>query len=193
MEMEKIDDKETEHICGTMPYHYQLVERNIDNYVDNRKNIEPMNISSAISIHEEDVARVAGKLTESGMEVDTMKLPTALMQFAEYYMAIKGLINDPNIKLIIFDRMPSIDIPHLMGNSIDFFESNESILLGMNTPYGLVSMIDIELCRMLHSNVTLKIPPPRSQLLKYCAIDWLIEKWDLDKEIGDKISYDEFL
>ena len=98
-----------------------------------------MNISAAIPVHEEDASSIVGKLTEGGIEVDTERLPSALMQLAEYYMAVRTLYAKPEIKVILLDRMPSIDAPHLIGNAIELLESNEPVLLGMNTPFGEIS------------------------------------------------------
>ena len=50
------------------------------------------NVSAAIPIHEEDASNIVGEATEGGIEVDPEKLPSSLMQFAEYYMAVKACI-----------------------------------------------------------------------------------------------------
>jgi hypothetical protein len=44
------------------------------------------NASAAIPIHEEDASNVVGETTEVGIEVDPERLPSTLMQFAEYYL-----------------------------------------------------------------------------------------------------------
>jgi hypothetical protein len=62
------------------------------------------NVSAAIPIHEEDASYVVGETTEGGIEVDPERLPSALMQFAEYYMAVNALIENPDLKLVILDR-----------------------------------------------------------------------------------------
>jgi hypothetical protein len=59
-----------------------------------------MNISAAIPLHEEDAASVVGKKTEGGIEVDTGRLPSSLMHLAEYYMAVKKLYKNPEIKVV---------------------------------------------------------------------------------------------
>lgn len=152
---------------------------------------ETANLSIAIPIHEEDASSVVGKLTEGGVEVDTERLPTTLMQFAEYYMAVKNLKDNPEIKVVLLDRMPSIDAPHLIGNAIEFLESNACILQGMDTQFGRVSSTDLELARMLHPNERLKIPAPRSQLIKYAAINYLINK--TDNISNKKMVYEDLL
>jgi hypothetical protein len=78
------------------------------------------------------------------------------MQFAEYYMAFKKLTDHPEIKIVLLDKMPSIDSPHLIGNAIEFLESYR----GMDTLFGEVSNTDLELARMLHQNSLLKVPAP---------------------------------
>jgi len=40
-----------------------------------------MNISAAIPVHEEDASSIVGKLTEGGIEVDTERLPSALIHY----------------------------------------------------------------------------------------------------------------
>lgn len=154
-----------------------------------------ISISSAIPIHEEDIASIVGRSTESGIEIDPAKLPSSLMQLAEYYMAVREIERDPTLKVLFLDRMPSIDLPHLIGNSSEFSESNKSVLIGINTPYGKVSLIDLELARMLHPNTKLQIPQARSQLIKYRAISWMLEEWGIDSDFSnrDKISYEQIL
>ncbi|MFY9798366.1 MAG: hypothetical protein WAJ93_21975 [Candidatus Nitrosopolaris sp.] len=61
------------------------------------------NISAAIPIHEEDASNVVGETTEGGIAVDPERLPSTLMQFAEYYMAVKSLQENPDLNLVILD------------------------------------------------------------------------------------------
>ena len=41
------------------------------------------------------IGNVVGEITEGGIEVDPERLPSILMQFAEYYMAVKSLQENP--------------------------------------------------------------------------------------------------
>jgi hypothetical protein len=50
-----------------------------------------LDLSTAVSIYEQDSTSVAGKLTEGGLEVESERLPGALMQLSEYYMAVKTI------------------------------------------------------------------------------------------------------
>lgn len=107
-------------------------------------------VSTAIPVHEENISSVAGRLTESGIDVDAERVPSALMHLAEYYMAVKTIEEDPAIRVLIFDRMPSIDIPHLISGVEELLDtdndnSNRCILEGMETEYGVVSVLDLEL------------------------------------------------
>ena len=133
---------------------------------------ETFSISTAIPIHEENVSMVAGQLKESGIDVDTERIPSGLMHLAEYYMAVRALQDNHEIKVLIFDRMPSIDIPHLISNVEELLDTdndftNRCILEGMETEYGVISALDLELARMLHSNDSLGIPPARSHLITW--------------------------
>jgi len=143
--------------------------------IDNSKDV-----STAIPIHEEDVGDIMGIRKEGDLEIDIERLPSALMQLAEYYIAIKTLLQNPKIKVVIFDRQLAIDVPHLISNVTDVIEneSNTFILNGLETEFGQVSTLDLELARMLHPNEALNIPFARSQFLKYAAINTIIAKSD---------------
>jgi hypothetical protein len=108
------------------------------------------NISAAIPIHEEDASNVAGEITEGGIEVDPERLPSMLMQFAEYYMAVKSLQENPDLKLVILDRTLAGEVGHLVWSVSELISEKRCVLQGMETEFGIVSSFDLELCRMLH-------------------------------------------
>jgi hypothetical protein len=54
-------------------------------------------------------------------------------------------------------------------------EDGSCILQGKDTKYGKVTGLDLELTRMLHANEDLKIPSARSHLIKYAAINRLLQ------------------
>jgi hypothetical protein len=131
------------------------------------------NVSAAIPIHEEDVSNIVGEATEGGIEVEPERLPSALMQLAEYYMAVRSAYENPDLKLILLDRTLAGDMGHLIWSVNELIQEKRCILEGMETKYGIVSSVDLELARMLHPNEQLKIPAPRSHLIKYAAINML--------------------
>jgi hypothetical protein len=137
-------------------------------------------VSAAIPIHEADAGDIMGIRKEGDLEIDIERLPSALMQLAEYYIAVKTLLQNPNVKVVIFDRQLAIDVPHLISNVTEIVESdtNTLILNGLETEFGQVLSLDIELARMLHPNEGLQIPFSRSQFLKYAAINSMISKSD---------------
>jgi hypothetical protein len=148
------------------------------------------NISAAIPIHEEDASNVAGQITEGGIEVDPERLPSMLMQFAEYYMAVKSLYENPDLKLVILDRTLAGGVGHLVWSVGELLNENRCILLGIDTEFGTVSSLDLELSRMLHPNETLQIPTARSHFIKYAAINKLIS---LVENGPTSLGYDELL
>jgi hypothetical protein len=109
------------------------------------------NISAAIPIHEEDASNVAGEITEGGIEVDPERLPSILMQFAEYYMAVKSLYENPDLKLVILDRTLAGEVGHLVWSVGELLNENRSVLLGIDTEFGTVSPLDIEIVQFLNS------------------------------------------
>ena len=148
------------------------------------------NVSTAIPIHEEDASNVVGETTEGGIEVDPERLPSTLMQFAEYYMAVNVLSENPDLKLVILDRTLAGEVGHLVWSVSDLLNEKRCVLQGMETEFGIVSSFDLELCRMLHPNEKLQIPSPRSHFLKYAAINKLISL------LGDgatSLGYEELL
>jgi hypothetical protein len=100
------------------------------------------------------------------------------------------LYENSEIKVVIFDRMPSIDIPHLISGVEELLDPNNDynrrcVLEGLQTEYGIVSLLDLELARMLHPNESLGIPCARSQLIRYAAINQLIKE---HSKQNDKVS-----
>lgn len=70
----------------------------------------------------------------------------------------------------MLDRTLAGDVGHLNWSVKDRIKSGHSILERIETSYGVVSNFDLDLARMLLPNADLKIPAPRSHLLKYAAI-----------------------
>lgn len=129
-----------------------------------------MNIFAAIPVHEQDTAKVAGQVTEGGIEVDTERIPSTLMNLSEYYMAVRAVTDDPEIQVVMLDRTLAGDLSHLVWSVNEMLESDSCVLLGIDTSYGKVTSLDLELTRMLHPNDSLGTPAARSHLLKYAAI-----------------------
>ncbi len=132
------------------------------------------NVSAAIPIHEEDASNVVGESTEGGVEVDPERLPSTLMQFAEYYMAVKSIDENPNLKIVLLDRTLAGDAGHLIWRTSELINQKRCMLQRIETEFGTVTPLDLELSRMLHPNDKLKIPAPRSQFIKYAAINELL-------------------
>lgn len=137
------------------------------------------NISAAIPLYEEDAFNITGRETETGTEIDTERLPSILMQFAEYYLAVKLLQDNHDLKVVILDRTLAGDVGHLIWSVGEFINENKCILQGLSTEYGIVSPLDLELVRILHPNTKLGIPTPRSQFIKYSAINTLLSTPDI--------------
>ncbi len=143
---------------------------------------EELSASAAIPLSEEDAAQVFGQKRESGVEVDSERLPSALMHMAEYYLAHESISNNPSIRIVLLDRTLAGDVAHLVWSTRDFIWNKSCVLEGLETPHGRVTAFDLELARMLLPNRELCIPPPRSQLLKYAAVLELFGKEDLTAE-----------
>lgn len=131
-------------------------------------------ISTAIPLYEEDASSIIGKKTEAGTEVDTEHLPSILMQFAEYYLAIKLLQDNSDLKVVIMDRTLAGDVGHLIWSVGQFIKEKKCLLEGIHTDFGVVSSLDLELARILHPNAKLGIPAPRSQFIRYSAMNHLL-------------------
>lgn len=145
-------------------------------------------ISAAIPINEDDVSIVVGQETEGGVEVEPEKLPSSLMHFAEYYLAVKLLMEHHELKLLLLDRTLAGDAAHLIWSVSDFIKEERCILQGFPTEFGVVTALDLELARMLHPNKELETPAPRSQFLKYCAINFLISEETKNKTLDEMIK-----
>jgi len=148
------------------------------------------NVSTAIPIHEENASNVVAEITEGGIEVDPERLPSKLMQFAEYYMAVKSLYENPDLKLVILDRTLAGQVGHLIWSVGELLYERKCALQGIETAFGIVSPLDLELARILHPNDELQIPVARSHFIKYVAINKLLSL--LENGITS-ISYEELL
>ena len=145
-----------------------------------------LSISAAVPLSEEDAAEVFGQKTESGLEIDVKRLPGALMHLAEYYLAYKAAVTDDTVKIVLLDRTLAGDVGHHSWATRELVERHLSILEGMETPYGVVENFDLQLCRILLPNDDLKIPAPRSHLLKYAAVAHILDGKQLN--IGQVIA-----
>ena len=135
------------------------------------------------------------KSTEGGIEVDPERLPSSLMQFAEYYMAVRAAYENPDLKLVLLDRTLAGDVGHLIWRVNELLREKRCVLEGIETEFGTVSPFDLELARMLHPNDQLQIPSPRSHFIKYAAINELLMSATEDgtvsmgyRELLDKIG-----
>ncbi|MDG6965635.1 MAG: hypothetical protein JRM75_03085 [Nitrososphaerota archaeon] len=160
-----------------------------------------LSASAAIPLSEEDAAQVFGQKRESGVEVDPERLPNALMHMAEYYLAFRGVSEDPERKIVLLDRTLAGDVAHLVWSTRDLIKDRRCVLEGLDTPSGKVTALDLELARMLLPNEQLATPTPRSQLLKFAAVlalfagepltsSELIARMGADLEWTDKLGED---
>ena len=132
-------------------------------------------LSTAVPVSEEYSSIVNSEHTEGG-EIDPERVSSALMRLSEYFLAFNSMKNNPKIKVILFDRTVSGDIAHISWKMREYISEGRSVLEGRKTSSGVISKSDLELGRMLIENPLLKIPAPRSQLLKFAILDRVIEK-----------------
>lgn len=136
---------------------------------------QSVSLSCAVPLSEEYTSHVSGESTEGGVDVDPARVPQALMHFAEYYLAYHEMRNNPSIRVILMDRSVSGDIAHISWRMRDYIKSGGHCLEGFETSEGKITFTDLELGRMLVPNEELHIPPPRSQFLKFAAMQRLME------------------
>jgi hypothetical protein len=152
------------------------------------------NISAAIPLYEEDASSIVGEVTEGGIEVDSERLPSILMHFAEYYMAVKAIQDNPDLKVVILDRTLAGDAGHLIWRVSELLTEKKCVLEGIETEFGIVSHLDLELARILHPNDKLQIPAPRSQFIKYAAINSLVISTKGEDKLALKgLGYEQIL
>ncbi len=149
-------------------------------------------LSCAIPLSEEYTSKVSGELTEHGVETDPTRVPQALMHFAEYYVAYTALKRSKDIRVLIMDRTISGDIAHISWKMRELIREGRISLQGISTSKGIVSSLDLELGRMLVANSDLNLPSPRSQFLKYAAIQALIDDGEMTvQQLIEKLGANE--
>lgn len=141
--------------------------------------------SAAIPLSEADAAEVFGQRRESGVEVDPERLPKSLMHLAEYYLAYTATPPGSGTKIVLLDRTLAGDVAHLVWSTRDFIWGKYSVLIGTETPAGKVTPFDLELARMLMADRALATPAPRSQLLKFAAVNELFG--------GEALTFEELI
>ncbi len=129
-----------------------------------------LSVSAAIPLSEEDAANVFGQRRESGVEVDSERLPYAVMHLAEYYLAYKSIMGASGSRIVLLDRTLAGDTGHLVWSTRDLIRGHQSVLEGLQTSYGEVTAFDLEATRMLLPNKSLSVPAPRSQFLEFAAM-----------------------
>src|SRR5271163_4786440 len=97
------------------------------------------------------------------------------MHLAEYYIALRAVTSGGQAKVVLLDRPLAGDVAHLVWSTRDLVQDHLSVLEGMATPSGKVTSLDLELARLLVANPELKIPSPRSQLLRLAALSLLFD------------------
>ena len=132
--------------CGAFGYSGQInfKKDNIVSHYEMGTEDTNVNISSAIPIHESYASLIASNVTEGGLELDVEKVPSALMHFAEYFMAVKAIIDKPYARIIILDRQLAIDVPHLISEATKLLEEEkECVLEELETESGTISKLDL--------------------------------------------------
>ncbi len=150
-------------------------------------------ISSAIPLSEEYSSAVFGEKGESGIEFDPGKVSSSIMRLSEYYMVYQALGADPNLKIVLMDRTVSGDIAHTSWKLREYVQDGACKLTGLETNFGKISTLDLELGRMLLESIGLKIPAPRSQFLGFAAMAFLLDTKQLLTaiQIANKIGAKE--
>ena len=67
------------------------------------------------------------------------------MQLAEYYLAVKLLHQNPDIKVVILDRTLAGDVGHLIWSVSELVKNQRCVLQGLQTDSGIVSALDLDL------------------------------------------------
>ncbi len=140
-----------------------------------RSEDDSFSLSVAIPLSDEYTSAVSGESTEGGIEVDSERVPMALMRLAEYYLAYTAIARDSSVRALLLDRTVSGDIAHISWKMRDHIAQGRCFLEGRQTSCGLISKVDLELGRMLISNPDLEVPASRSHLLKFAAMKLLMD------------------
>jgi len=72
---------------------------------------------------------------------------------------------------------------HLVWSVGELPKEKRCVLQGIETEFGIVSPLDLELSIMLHPNDRLLIPAPRSHFIKYAPINKLVSPRPYDRQL----------
>ena len=119
--------------------------------------------------------------------IDNSQIASAIMHFAEYFLAYSVLRGDQKVKLILMDRTLSGDQASLIGKTSKTENwERKSSLIGYKINEKLITPRILEYGRYRIYNPKLNLPPPRGDYLKH-RILYLIEEKDSIK-LNDILS-----
>jgi hypothetical protein len=153
---------------------------------------ENLSATAAVPIWVEDAAAITGKRPTGETDFDffySMEgIPYALMLMAELHLAYLASVEEP-IKVILLDRPLSTTFSSILNDLRMLLRLRTSSLIGIKTPKGELSKLDLQLAAVLGSGQ--RYLPTRGQHLVARAIRELIKGERTRSELASALGFDE--
>jgi len=107
-----------------------------------------------------------------------------IMTFAEYYLAYRFAIDEcRNVRILLLDRSLSIERASLLYDTSrrELWEAKSSII-GCKIDDEAIDVNDLTIARQCVCNLTLGLPPPRADYLRYAIFDLVKRKGALTEK-----------
>ena len=178
------------YVCATGFRCSFTVDREIRFHLNEIERDQRLAASASVPLWTEDLFQVAD---DESMEQDlgrsAERIPFALMTMAELYLALKA-VDDETVRLIFLDRPLSGTFAPLSRDLRFFLSRGKSPLLGVETSYGPVTLLDFKLVSVLGSGNDWVSKRP--QYLPYLAVQTLLKAKSLShKELYKRLGISE--
>ena len=175
------------YVCATGFRCNFAIDRGIRFRLDGVKRDTRLAASASVPLWTEDLFQVAEETGSAELEFERSadRIPFALMTMAELSLAVKA-VDDESVRLVFLDRPLSGTFGPLARDPRLFMARGRSVLLGKETAYGPVTMLDFRLASVLGSGDDWA--SRRTRYLPYAAIQKLLRV----KELSRKELLEEF-
>ena len=153
---------------------------------------ENLSVTAAVPIWVEDTSVIAGKRLSGETDFEffySMEgIPYALMLMAELYLAHLASAEEP-IKVILLDRPISTTFSSILNDLRMLLRLRTSSLIGIKTPKGELSKLDLQLAAVLGSGE--RYLPARGQHLVARAVRELVNGEKTRSQLASALGFDE--
>ncbi|MEM4169546.1 MAG: hypothetical protein QXY99_05615 [Thermoproteota archaeon] len=154
---------------------FKVSTSRVEFMLDQAERNDKLSVSAAVPLWMEDLPEAADTPsieTDTQIDAASSRISFAIMTMAELKMACEA-VGPGQVKILFLDRPLSGTFPPLARDYRDVLRMKRFSLAGMNTPAGVLSLLDMTLAYYLGSGDNPL--PPRERLLPYAIVRMLLD------------------